>query len=80
MIGGNFIAANRGNQRPFERGLGLETIAAFAERARVVRRTIVNLENDKHAGNSHTLASVRRAFEAAGITFQNGGLARIKIG
>jgi DNA-binding XRE family transcriptional regulator len=51
----------------------------LAERALINRRTVVNLENDEHAVNPHTLASVRRAFESAGIAFQNGELARIKI-
>jgi transcriptional regulator with XRE-family HTH domain len=47
------------------------TQTELAERARIHRRTIANLETEKHVGNPHTLASLRRAFEAAGITFHN---------
>jgi len=45
------------------------TKSELAERARIHRRTVANLEIEKHVGNPHTLASLRRAFEAAGITF-----------
>jgi transcriptional regulator with XRE-family HTH domain len=41
----------------------------LAERARIDRRTVSNIEAGKHAPNPSTLQSIRRAFEAAGIDF-----------
>jgi transcriptional regulator with XRE-family HTH domain len=50
----------------------------LAQRARIHRRTIANLEAEKHVANPHTLASLRRAFEDAGIIFHNGEIRRLK--
>jgi len=48
------------------------TKADLAERARINRRTVSNVETGKHVPNPNTLHSIRRAFEAAGIEFVEG--------
>jgi len=45
------------------------TKTELAQGARIHRRTIANIEAERHVGSLHTLASLRRAFEDAGITF-----------
>jgi transcriptional regulator with XRE-family HTH domain len=41
----------------------------LAEKARINRRTVSNLEAGKHTPNSRTLLSIRQAFEVAGLEF-----------
>jgi transcriptional regulator with XRE-family HTH domain len=41
----------------------------LAERARIDRRTVANIEAGKHVPNPNTLLSIRRAFEVAGLEF-----------
>jgi transcriptional regulator with XRE-family HTH domain len=45
------------------------TQSELANRARIDRRTIMNIEAGRHVANSHTLSAIRRAFEAAGVDF-----------
>jgi DNA-binding XRE family transcriptional regulator len=45
------------------------TKADLAERARINRRTVSNVETGKHVPHPNTLHSIRRAFEEAGIEF-----------
>jgi transcriptional regulator with XRE-family HTH domain len=48
------------------------TQADLAERARINRRTVANIESGKHMANQPTLAFITRAFEAAGLEFIDG--------
>jgi transcriptional regulator with XRE-family HTH domain len=50
----------------------------LAERARIDRRTVVNIESEKHTPNSSTLDSIRRAFEVAGVEFAEKGTPVLK--
>jgi DNA-binding XRE family transcriptional regulator len=45
------------------------TKTELATRARIDRRTVANLEADKHVPSMTTLTSIRRAFASAGIEF-----------
>jgi transcriptional regulator with XRE-family HTH domain len=45
----------------------------LAERARINRRTVANIEAGKHAPSQSVLLSIQRAFAAAGIEFVDGG-------
>ena len=44
----------------------------LAERARIDRRTVSNIETGKHVSNPNTLLSIQRAFEMAGLKFVEG--------
>ena len=48
------------------------TQADLAERARIDRRTVSNIETGKHKPNANTLRFIQRAFEAAGVEFVEG--------
>jgi len=57
------------------RGLLNWTVRDLADRARIHRNTITNIETGKYAGEPETLDALRAALEAAGIEFidPNGG-------
>jgi transcriptional regulator with XRE-family HTH domain len=50
----------------------------LAQRARVDRRTISNIEDQRHTPSPHTLSALRRAFETAGVEFQDGEWPRLR--
>ena len=62
----------KGTQIKAARALLGWTQADLAERARINRRTVANIESGKHVANPPTLAFIGRAFEAAGIEFIDG--------
>ena len=68
-----FFAFMRITEIRIARALLRGTQRHLAERARINRRTVVNIESGKHIPNSSTLQSIRRAFEAAGIEFAETG-------
>jgi transcriptional regulator with XRE-family HTH domain len=45
------------------------TQVELARRARINRRTVANIEAGRHDPHSHTLKSIKRAFEAAERNF-----------
>jgi len=45
------------------------TLNDLAERARINRRTVVNIESGKHTPTPSTLLSIQRAFKTAGVEF-----------
>jgi transcriptional regulator with XRE-family HTH domain len=50
----------------------------LAERAGVDPRTISNVEAERHAPSTHTLDALRKAFESAGIQFNDAEYPRLK--
>jgi DNA-binding XRE family transcriptional regulator len=48
------------------------TKTELAERAKINRRTVINVENGKHTPSAHTLRVLQRAFESAGVAFAPG--------
>jgi transcriptional regulator with XRE-family HTH domain len=43
----------------------------LAERARINRRTVANIEAGMHDPTPRTLSAIRKAFEAAGLRFND---------
>jgi transcriptional regulator with XRE-family HTH domain len=54
------------------RGLLNWTVRDLAEKARVHRNTVTNIETGKYAGDPKTLDAIQRALEKAGVEFTNG--------
>ena len=52
------------------------TKSDLAERARINRRTVANIESGKHVPSRTTLLSILKAFELAGLEFRDGSPAR----
>ena len=50
----------------------------LAERARVDPRTISNIEAERHVPSPHTLHALRKAFESAGVDFNDGECPRLR--
>ncbi|MCC5996495.1 MAG: helix-turn-helix transcriptional regulator [Oceanicaulis sp.] len=51
------------------------SVRELAERSKVHRNTVTNIETGRVSGDSSTLAAIRLAFEGAGVEFipANGG-------
>ena len=69
----------RGTEIRMARALLRWTQRHLADKARINRRTVVNIESGKHIPNPSTLQSIRRAFEAAGIEFAETGTPVLKV-
>jgi|SoiMethySBSTD1v2_1073268.scaffolds.fasta_scaffold1351630_1 DNA-binding XRE family transcriptional regulator len=69
----------RGREIRMARALLRWTQRDLADKARINRRTVVNIESGKHIPNHSTLQSIRRAFEAAGIEFAETGTPVLKV-
>src|SRR6185437_1348219 len=50
----------------------------LAGRARVDPRTISNIEAERHVPSPHTLNALRKAFESAGVDFNDGECPRLR--
>ncbi|SEE09429.1 Helix-turn-helix [Rhizobiales bacterium GAS188] len=51
----------------------------LAAAAGIHRNTISNFETGKYAGDPAKLATIRRALEAAGVEFTNGGQPGVRL-
>jgi transcriptional regulator with XRE-family HTH domain len=54
------------------RGLLNWTVRDLAEKAKVHRNTVTNIETGKYAGDPATLDAIRTALEKNGVEFTNG--------
>jgi transcriptional regulator with XRE-family HTH domain len=61
------------------RGLLGWSQAQLAEASKVATKTIADFERESRTPYDRTLADVRRAFEAAGVSFTNGGEPGVKL-
>ncbi|MGA8688870.1 MAG: helix-turn-helix transcriptional regulator [Methyloceanibacter sp.] len=55
------------------------TVRDLAERARVPRNTVSNIETGAYAGAPQTLEAIRRALEYAGVEFTNGDAPGVRL-
>jgi DNA-binding XRE family transcriptional regulator len=53
------------------------TKTELAERAKISRRTVINVEAGKHAPSAHTVRVLQSAFETAGVEFIAGSHPRL---
>ncbi len=61
------------------RGLLDWTVRDLAERARVDRNTVSNIETGAYAGAPETLEAIRRTLERAGVEFTNGDAPGVRL-
>ena len=63
------------------RGLLNWTVRELADRAKVHRNTVTNIETERYGGSPEAIAAIRTALESAGVVFidENGGGAGVRL-